>query len=356
MAILISALIAAALLLPAEDKSWIGARACSACHAAQFSAQSSSGHAHTLGPATGHRLAADFEKGVPLRRAPSFAFEMARGASGLSIKVSDGRSRLELPIDWAFGSGTHAVTFVGQVDEDSYVEHYWTYYTAGRSLEATPGHERLAAQNLAEAAGVRYRTFDPETKILRCFRCHSTGPLTLSEKLELRPTELGVRCEACHGAGSEHAAAAGRGDFEAARRAIANPGRLDGAGLNQLCGTCHRKPAPAGTATNWSDPWNVRHQPMYLAESVCFRESRGALSCITCHAPHAALQRNEPGHYNARCATCHARKPHPVLAAGAQPDECVACHMPAVEPRRHLRFTNHWIGVYRAGAALRPSR
>jgi hypothetical protein len=30
--------------------------------------------------------------------------------------------------------------------------------------------------------------------------------------------------------------------------------------------------------------------------------------------------------------------------------------MPLVSPQPALRFTNHWIGVYRAGAKLKPIR
>jgi hypothetical protein len=30
--------------------------------------------------------------------------------------------------------------------------------------------------------------------------------------------------------------------------------------------------------------------------------------------------------------------------------------MPEVSPRQHLQFANHWIGVYREGAPLKPAR
>jgi hypothetical protein len=124
---------------------------------------------------------------------------------------------------------------------------------------------------------------------------------------------------------------------------------MSAAGINDLCGACHRMPAPPGVATDWSEPWNVRHQPVYLAESECFNRSRGKLSCLTCHDPHAPLEEASTV-YNAKCATCHS-------SAHAQAKtNCLDCHMPKVSPRAPLRFTNHWIGVYRAGLPLRPTR
>jgi hypothetical protein len=189
---------------------------------------------------------------------------------------------------------------------------------------------------------------------MRCFQCHSTGRLTLGSSFDLQPGEPGVRCEVCHGPGNAHVAAIGSGQLETARKLIDNPRRLSASNLNQLCGNCHRMPAPAGVATDWNDPWNARHQPLYLAQSVCFNKSRGALSCLTCHDPHQRLRRNDAAYYDGRCAVCHDSKKHPPLSGPI--GSCTGCHMPVVRAHEHLRFANHWIGVYRAGATLRPAR
>jgi hypothetical protein len=224
------------------------------------------------------------------------------------------------------------MTYVSQVDEDTYLEHGLSLFTATGKLDFTPGHR--------STEGVRYATLDPQAKILRCFACHSTGGLTLGAHFDIQPREAGVRCEACHGPGEAHAKR---------RKGIQNPAKMSAGAVNDLCGSCHRMPAPPGVSTDWSEPWNVRHQPLYLAESQCFLRSEGKLSCLTCHAAHQPLERASSG-YNARCAGCH-ESTH----ARAKTD-CVGCHMPKVSPRQPLRFTNHWIGVYRAGLGLRPRR
>ena len=200
-------------------------------------------------------------------------------------------------------------------------------------MALTPGHRT--------PAGERYRIFDPTAGILRCFQCHSTGPLRLAAGFKIEPFEPGVQCEACHGPGAEHASSL---------KPIRNPKRLGAAEINGLCGACHRKPAAAGDDTDWTNPWNTRHQPLYLAESACFEKSKGKLSCFACHPAHTPLSRNAAD-YDRRCSGCHVKPRHRTVVAGRA---CVACHMPVVEPQPNLRFANHWIGVYAERRTLRP--
>jgi hypothetical protein len=109
-------------------------------------------------------------------------------------------------------------------------------------------------------------------------------------------------------------------------------------------------------AIDWSDPWNVRHQPVYLTRSACFQESAGGLSCQGCHDPHEALRRNDTAFYNEKCVACHSVENHPPAVVCRSEPGCVSCHMPAVQPQPELAFHNHWIGVYAKGDALRPQR
>jgi hypothetical protein len=240
------------------------------------------------------------------------------------------------PGDWAFGAGEQAVTFVSYLDEDYYVEHGLTYFKKSKRMALTPGH--------GSPAGERYRTFDPNAAILRCFQCHSTGPLQLAEGLRIVPSETGVQCEACHGPGSEHIRLKG------ARSAIRNPKGLTPADLNEFCGSCHRKPPAAGDDTNWNNAWNARHQPLYFSQSRCFTESPDSLSCLNCHPAHAELSR-VAADYDRTCSSCHPAVKHQTPTAS---QSCVGCHMPDVKPGTDLQFANHWIGIYKAGDSLRP--
>jgi hypothetical protein len=288
-----------ALLAVTAGPDYAGAAACQRCHAAEFSAQSATAHASALA-----------------------------------------RSKPPQPGEWAFGAGTQAITFVSRRDSEHYVELGETWFRKINGFALTPGHR--------DRAGVSYRIFDPSAAILRCFACHSTGPLSFDASEWIIPHEPGVRCEACHGPAAAHAR-------DPQRNKMADPKQLSAGDLNTLCGACHRMPAAAGDATDLHNPWNARHQPLLLAASACFRESRGGLSCVTCHASHAPLERRLAS-YDAVCKNCHSSALHK-LPRHAQPmagRACADCHMPQAHPGPNLAFTNHRIAVYGATDAMSP--
>ncbi len=329
-------------------QTYAGAPACRSCHPAQFASQSASGHARTLYRAAEHPLAARFTLPGPLQRPPRFRFTLR----DFRVQLADGETEMEIPLEWAFGSGTHGVTFVSRLADDSYLEHGFSYYSDTGSFDLTPGHRSLPVRTLSEAAGQTFRLRGAGFTIRSCFQCHSTGPVSVSERSQIQIPEAGVRCEACHGPGGAHVQAR-------SRQSIRNPRSMSSDDLNRFCGQCHRAPEEGLAANDFTNPWNVRHQPPYLEQSKCFRASAGALSCLTCHAPHEPLRRNDPDHYNEKCAACHTRgqrrPPAKVCLAAARPD-CAGCHMPLVAADPHLKFRNHWIGVYRGGAGLLPAR
>ena len=281
---------------------YAGSAVCEKCHAARFESQSKTAHAHALRQAQ--------------------ATDPGPGSHS----------------QWAFGAGTKAVTWISQTGEETIAEHGLSYYAATKSLALTPGH--------TSSADIVYRTFDPIDTGLRCFRCHSTGPLTLAAGFRVQPSEPGIHCEACHGPGRAHAESG-------SAAAIQNPKRLSAVQINTLCGACHRQASDLDDDTDWSNVWNVRHQPSYLHRAACFRNSNGALSCLTCHDPHQPLK-TAASAYDARCTSCHPQAAHTTPIAARS---CVGCHMPQVAASANLRFTNHWIGIYDPrGRHLIPSK
>lgn len=282
--------------LAAGPADYARADACRPCHAANFASQSNTAHAHALAPSS------------PLQRG-----------------------------DWAFGAGLQAITFVTRMDRESYREDGLTWY---RSLD---GYAITLGQH--DEKGVVFRTFDPAARILTCFACHSTGPLSLGEADEVVPYELGVRCEVCHGPGAAHVK-------DPAHNPLRTPAQLTAAAMNRFCGQCHRTDSETGEElTDLRDPRNARDQTLRLAASACFRRSSGRLNCLTCHPPHQQLDRNASS-YNTRCQACHANKVHRQQVAG---QACVSCHMPNIPNSPYVSFANHRIAIYSPGNPIVPA-
>ena len=179
-----------------------------------------------------------------MSRDPDYWFDFSSAGDEFTVEAFDSEYRTELPIEWAFGSGIHAVTFVTRLRGDVYLEHAFSYYPDTRSLDMTPGHERQQATTLALAMGVLYKTHGPGIAMASCFECHSTGPVSVSPKDGIAPNEPGVRCEVCHGPGSGHLDAVTQNKIAASKQLIRNPKRLTARKLNEFCGTCHRSLTP----------------------------------------------------------------------------------------------------------------
>jgi hypothetical protein len=294
--VLLGVLYALPRLTAAVASPYAGAEACRPCHAANFASQSKTGHARALAPSTPDQHG-----------------------------------------DWAFGAGLQAITFVTRIGGDSYREDGLTWYRALNGYSVTPGQH--------DDKGVVFRTFDPAARILSCFACHSTGPLSLGKEDVVVPAELGVRCEVCHGPGAAHVR-------DHAHNRLRTPAQLTAVGMNRFCGQCHRTDDESGKEiTDLRDPRNARDQPLRLAASACFLRGNGRLNCITCHPPHGQVEQKAAS-YDARCRSCHAAPKHRQEVAG---QACVSCHMPVVQAGPYLAFTNHRIAVYAPGNPLVPA-
>jgi Tfp pilus assembly protein PilF len=196
-----------------------------------------------------------------------------------------------------------------------------------------------------------------------CLQCHVTGmrpPLKGTENRYSEPIFAynGVACERCHGPGAAHVNGG----------PIINPAKLSPARRDSICMECHLEGnvaiERAGRHAYDFRPGDllsdyVRHyvlastqqkslgavtQVEALSQSVCKRKSGEAMSCTSCHNPHASPSAEERvSYYRGKCLACHGG------ALGAkhhleQPD-CTRCHMPASLSTdiAHTQVTDHRI-------------
>src|SRR5436190_23343194 len=136
--------IPAILALQAAAQQYIGANACGTCHKREYTAQSATGHARALSHASDHLLAGSFASGI-LTREQKYRFQFRLEGKDLRVRAADDKDIADIPIEWAFGAGAQAVTFVTRVDPEWYLEHYFSYYSAGRTMAPTPGQKDTPA-------------------------------------------------------------------------------------------------------------------------------------------------------------------------------------------------------------------
>jgi hypothetical protein len=258
-------------------------------------------------------------------------------------------------LDWAFGSGHHAITLVSVVDnpdgELEIFEHRVSWYpgdvldtTFGQFDESAPGITTMAQKHSASVAR-------------ECFGCHGTYLPIAHGRAELNQLVPGVTCTRCHLTAKEHVPAA---EADLDDLLIERWSELDPLESVNRCGQCHRR-ADNFTAEELTvhNDRLIRFAPASIVHSKCFAGQGSVrlkggdtarLVCTTCHDPHKPTE-TDPGFYRQQCFECHREGGEtPGLCPAAPADsDCVGCHMPKVEIQRRLRFTDHWIRVRREG-------
>ncbi|HEY2159383.1 MAG TPA: multiheme c-type cytochrome [Isosphaeraceae bacterium] len=325
-----------------------GEASCRSCHPGESALYHHSGHSQTLRRAADRGdLAAWLEgKQVADPSEPGADFHYRREDGRIvAERTSPGGVDLNV-LDYAFGSGHHATTFVTMTDADpahlAGIEHRMTAFAKGPRLDTTPGQGKPYDVGTAQRVP-QGRKIDAE-EMKKCFACHVT---VLSDRgdetLDVATMVMNVSCERCHGPGKAHVEAAQRG--ESPLRMPFGPRRTSAMQEIRLCGRCHRLPedAPAG-AVRPDNEHLVRFPPVGLMASRCFEGSGGTLRCTTCHEPHSTTS-TDAARYEAACLSCHKTAPQPVCRVSPS-NGCIGCHMPRREVIQGAVFTDHWIRIH----------
>jgi len=326
---------------------FVGNQACASCHAGIVAEQKESAMARTATRAGNakwlHANDLDYNLG-PFNYKTSVAGDVA------NYTVSDQERSISGPLSWSFGIRMGQSYFFDHGGHTYLVP--LTYYPEPKVYTFTVDQPHTVPPSLEKAIG-RVLT---DSEVRGCFNCHTTNA-TVAGQFDPEHSVPGVTCEACHGPGANHVAAAKGGLAEQGTTMILNPRHLSPVQSVDFCGSCHRTWWDVTLAQD-NGPRSLRFPAYRLENSKCWGKGDARITCIACHDPHQPLVR-EAAPYDVRCLSCHVAKgdkptaDHPGKPCPTAMKECVSCHMPKYTVVDiPVKFTDHQIRVVHEGDAL----
>ena len=349
---------------------------CRTCHQRVYDSYQLTGMARSFARARAPGQIAEFDHAASESRYSQFQRDGRYYQARWQIGYNGAKDHLEeLSIDYVVGSGNHAKTWLSRTPRGTLIELPLGWYAEnGGTWNMNPGYESQ---------------HPPARRIItaECMFCHNAYPVAKSGEEPVFIGELpeGIDCQRCHGPGAKHVAAAKSGNTSGLRNTIVNPARLTSGRQIEVCMQCHlettstRLPSlirrfdrapfsyvpgqPLGdfilsfdhaAGKGYDDKFEIAGSAYRLRKSQCFLQSKGAMTCTTCHNPHDVPRGAQAKvYYAAACRKCHAD-----LKAAPQhlPDaDCAACHMPKrrTEDAVHVMMTDHFIQRQSVGGPAR---
>ncbi|MGE0684666.1 MAG: tetratricopeptide repeat protein [Candidatus Binatia bacterium] len=367
---------------------FIDDKACAVCHREITQSYQTMGMAKSFAKPKAEVFIEDFANNHYYHAPSQRHYEMIRRGDQLFFKryQLDAKNQpinvFETEVAWILGSGHQARSYLYRTENGELYQLPIGWYTQGRHWGMSPGFDQKDH-------------FGLQRQVRReCLFCHNAYPEAPAGSDQHRqpqtfPSQLpeGIGCQRCHGPGAEHVRQAVSGELDPAklRAAILNPGRLPPAQQLQVCYQCHMLPTvsmigvrrfecddysfrPGQFLNDYllhvdtmeegserGDRFEINHHPYRLAQSRCFKESQGALTCLNCHNPHRKTPESERlAHYQAACLKCHQPHQEKTIGIAQQNQDCVSCHMPRRRTRDVVQvvMTDHKIQRKPSGAEL----
>jgi len=358
----------------AKNVKYAGSEECAACHRDIYQAYAQSEMGRSMSRLDAANLTEIFPQTYEvLDSAKNFYYEMVRREGRFYQREyrreANGKITHErwMEAEYVMGSGNNLRMYFHDENGMLY-ELPLTWYAHKQRWDLSPGYREFENVRFS-----RYAT-------AKCLACHNSylEPSPTANDRYAPPYALGIGCERCHGPGELHVrqkSGEQLRDLPRNARTIVNPRKLSAARQLDVCRQCHlqgkawalhgesdwfdyRPGAPLQNhrsvyfpAKTAKEVIEVADSPHRLALSRCFKESKAALTCITCHHPHFSIKTFSRAHYNEKCLQCHAAATLPgnnSRHAHIEADDCVRCHMNRTGTDNTLHGvsnTDHWIRV-----------
>ena len=357
----------------AKDVKYVGSIKCMSCHPDIYASYMQSEMGRSMAkPDSGNIIEQYPQRYDVYDSVGNFYYEAVRQGNRFYQREyrRDKNSRIThermIEVDYLMGSGNNLRMYFHDENGMLY-ELPLTWYVHKKRWDFSPGYR--------EFGNLRFNRYAKA----RCIACHNSfleQSVTANERY-VKHYPLGIGCERCHGPGELHVrqALGEKLGLPESAKTIVNPRKLPPREQLDVCRQCHLQGeawalhAESGwfdfrpgtkletnrsvyfRAASKKEVFEVADSPHRLSLSRCYKESQGALTCITCHNPHRSIKTFTMQHYNDKCMTCHVPTLLPTTAAShthAQTDNCVSCHMKRTGTDNTLHGvsnTDHWIRV-----------
>lgn len=354
------------------DAGYLEPDVCGQCHSEIAASYAKTGMARSFGRV---RAGVEFAEGSYRHAVSEQEFTMRiREGRPVFTRRASGAGALEREASYWFGSGNHARAWLQETAGGRLLLMPVTWYALG-GWAMSPGYDR------ADHAGFSRRVN------ARCLFCHAGYPQIEAgaddwDGAARFPGKIpeGIDCQRCHGPGRAHVAAArSQAALATVRAGIVNPARLTRERKEEVCLQCHletttlrlpssilragravfsyRPGEPMGEYQMYFDhakglgreeKFEFVSEAYRMRQSKCYTESRGALTCTSCHNPHDIPRGAEAvERYAEACLQCHSERVAELTKVGRHTTErsCAACHMPKRRPSdaMHVRVADHRI-------------
>ncbi|MCI0380032.1 MAG: tetratricopeptide repeat protein [Gemmataceae bacterium] len=270
----------------------------------------------------------------------------------------------EEEVSFVLGSGTRGRSYL--INRDGVLfQSPISWYSQKEIWDLSPGYQK------------KNRHF--ERPIFKeCLFCHSNWVEPVPDSVNKFSGDIfkgyAIGCERCHGPGELHVQLREKGEVvPKPDTTIVNPTRLAPLLREAVCEQCHLQ-GEMRTVRHGRDVFEFRPgMPLHLFQttflppadvfnkhavghpeqmkvSECYKKSKGAMSCISCHDPHDVPSPADKAHfYRDRCLSCHGAGATTCSAPPAQrqkttpADYCIQCHMPRFSSSDivHTSVTDH---------------
>jgi Cytochrome c554 and c-prime len=336
---------------PVVAKTYVGSEACSTCHSEIFGWFRNSGHPYKINEVVDGQM-------------PTYPFSSIDGALAM---VDDDDAPLadeSATPDPNIGGTDNSLGTPMSYDDVSFVIGGFGWKARFMDLDGYIVSGSSVQYNLETEGMVSYHNNETD-KRFDCGNCHTTGwkrytsevgdDRNLNRQNDLPGIEgtfaaAGIQCEACHGAGSEHAAAPTSDNITK----LATPRTTEdfladdmAYGKAAACSDCHTRHAEkdyptyvGGSGLILASGGLIRHHEQSDEMQGINPDDEAAgptgphanLSCMSCHDPHTTTrymaESGDPPGMNTACTNCHSTDTYTITSGGMTGLSCTDCHMP----------------------------